>query len=252
MLMTIQHYRQRHILEMGILGHDDVCWRMYDSRTVPPRNICAHFATSKGQLNVCSRMTWIFHPPPQAKRLRKADPVGNANIYAEYERHDWSYYGILKRTLFRPFQMLALEPILVLITMYMCIVYGLIYALLEALPIIFVVRRGFSTSQGGLIFIAVAIGTTLGSFVNAYLSRNYKELIKKWRGFPPPEYRLWSALIGAPTLVIAIFWLGWTGEYASIPWYVPGPSTIMVGLGISLIFISFMVGCTCSLLSRRC
>ncbi len=113
--------------------------------------------------------------------------------------------------------MLALEPILVLITMYMCIVYGLIYALLEALPIIFVVRRGFSTSQGGLIFIAVAIGTTLGSFVNAYLSRNYKELIRKWRGFPPPEYRLRSALIGAPTLVIAIFWLGWTGEYASIP-----------------------------------
>ena len=192
-----------------------------------------------------------FNVPRQAKRLRKADPVGNANLYAKHERQDWSFYGVLKRTLFRPFKMLGLEPILLLVTMYMSIVYGLLFALLEALPIIFVVRRGFTTSQGSLIFIGVAIGTTLGCVVIAFLSRNDKELSRKWKGFPPPEYRLWSALIGAPTLVIAIFWMGWTGEYASIPWYVPGLSTIMVGFGISLIFTSFTVGCTLSLLSGQ-
>lgn len=49
-------------------------------------------------------------------------------------------------------------------------------------------------------------------------------------------------MIGSPCLVIGIFWLGWTGEYSGIPWYVPGLSTIVVGCGISLIFMSFMVG----------
>ena len=169
--------------------------------------------------------------------------MGNANLYAEHEKQDWSPYGVLNRTLFRPFQMLALEPILLLMTIYSSIVYGLLYALFEALPVVFMIRRNFNEGQGGLIFIGVGVGTTVGCFVNAYLSRNDKELIKKWKGFPPPEKRLRSAMVGAPLLVISIFWLGWTGEYASIPWYVPGLSTIPLGAGISLIFITILVGC---------
>ena len=50
-------------------------------------------------------------------------------------------------------------------------------------------------------------------------------------------------MIGSPALVIGIFWLGWTGQYANIPWYVPALSTIVLGAGISLIFMSFLV-CT--------
>ena len=137
--------------------------------------------------------------------------------------------------------MLAMEPILLLVTIYISIVYGLLYALFETLPIIFVVRRGFTIGQNGLIFIGVGIGTTLGSLINMRLSAHYPALIKKWKGFPPPEQRLWGAMIGAPILVVAIFWLGWTGEYSSIPWYVPALSTILLGMGISLIFMSFLV-----------
>ena len=48
-------------------------------------------------------------------------------------------------------------------------------------------------------------------------------------------------MIGSPILVIGIFWLGWTGQYENIPWYVPALSTIFLGVGISLIFMSFLV-----------
>ncbi|KAK2462833.1 hypothetical protein APHAL10511_005145 [Amanita phalloides] len=174
----------------------------------------------------------------KAKRLRKSDPVSNANMYAQHERQDWSYGGILKRTLFRPFHMLAVEPILVLVTVYMSIVYGLLYALFEAIPVIFITQRGFSPGQCGLIFVGVGIGTTCGALMNAYVSRKYKLLIKKWRGFPPPEERLTSAKFGAVFLVIATFWLGWTGGYKAAPWYVPALSTILLGAGISSIFMS--------------
>ncbi|KAF8629486.1 hypothetical protein AX15_003419 [Amanita polypyramis BW_CC] len=176
----------------------------------------------------------------KAKRLRKVDPFTNANIYTEHEKQDWSFSSVVKRTLFRPFQMLAMEPILVFTTIYISIIYGLLYALFEAFPVIFIVRRGFSIGQNGLIFIGVGIGTTLGSIVNSYLSKDYKDLIKKWKGFPPPEKRLAGSMIGAPTLVIAIFWLGWTGEYKAVPWYVPGLSTILLGFSISLIFTSIL------------
>ncbi|KAM6494752.1 Major facilitator superfamily domain containing protein [Amanita muscaria] len=176
----------------------------------------------------------------KAQRLRKADPVGNAKLYAEQDKQDWSFYGVIKRTIFRPFKMLSMEPILLLVTIYMSMVYGLMYALLEVFPIIFMQKRGFTAGQDGLVFIGFGIGTTVGSIINTYLSRHYPALIKKWKGFPPPEERLLGAMLGAPILVIGSFWLGWTGEYESVPWYIPALSTILLGMSICLIFMSFL------------
>ncbi|EAU86587.2 multidrug transporter [Coprinopsis cinerea okayama7 len=176
----------------------------------------------------------------KARRLRKENPEKNKDLYAEHERQDWSMKGILHRTLFRPFKMLAMEPILVLVTVYLSLVYGLLYALFSAFPVIFIGTRGFTIAQTGLVFIGVGIGTSIGAIVNVITSLHYPELIKKWKGFPPPENRLFSAMIGSPTLVIGAFWLGWTGQYSSIPWYVPAISTVVVGAGISMIFMSFL------------
>ena len=111
----------------------------------------------------------------------------------------------------------------------------------QAFPIVFMDKRGFTVAQNGLAFIGIGIGTSIGSIISYFTSVHYPELIKKWKGFPPPEHRLFGAMIGSPVLVIGIFWLGWTGQYASIPWYVPALSTIFVGAGINLIFISFLV-----------
>lgn len=176
----------------------------------------------------------------KAKKLRTEDPIGNKNLYAEHEKQDWSIMGVIHRTIFRPFHMLVLEPILVLITIYISVVYGLLYGLFQALPIIFIVKRGFTISQEGLIFIGIGIGVCVGSVINFYTWAHYPELIKKWKGFPPPEERLIGAMIGSPILVIGIFWLGWTGQYANIPWYVPALSTIFIGTGIILIFICLL------------
>ncbi|KAF5351226.1 hypothetical protein D9756_008160 [Leucocoprinus leucothites] len=153
------------------------------------------------------------------RRLRKEDPITNKHLYAEHEKQDWSISGVLNRTLLRPFKMLYMEPILVLITIYLSIVYGLLYALFQAFPIIFTIRHHFTIAQTGLTFIGVGIGTTIGSLINYYSSLNYPALITKWRGFPPAEERLKGAMIGAPTLVVGIFWLGWTGQYESVPCY---------------------------------
>lgn len=111
----------------------------------------------------------------------------------------------------------------------------------QALPIIFIVKRGFTISQEGLIFIGIGIGVCIGAVINFYTWAHYPELLKKWKGFPPPEERLIGAMIGSPILVIGIFWLGWTGQYANIPWYVPALSTIFIGTGIILIFICLVV-----------
>jgi hypothetical protein len=71
--------------------------------------------------------------------------------------------------------------------------------------------------------------------------RPYRRLLKEWYGFPPAEERIYSAMVGGPVLAIGILWLGCSGNYESVPWWVPVLSTILIGLAITLIFISFIV-----------
>jgi hypothetical protein len=79
--------------------------------------------------------------------------------------------------------------------------------------------------------------------MSVYLDGNTPDVIKQWYGFPPPENRLYGAMIGGPCLVIGIFWMGWSGEFSSVPWYVPALGMILLGVSITLIFISFSVCC---------
>jgi len=187
-----------------------------------------------------------------------SDPA-RASVFAEHEKQDWSLKGVIHRTVYRPFQMLFMEPILVLLTIYLSLVYGLLYLreyilgldhnlsltsrsiVFQAFPIIYISRRGLSITEDGLLFIGVGIGTTLGAVINYLFTWHYPALIVKWRGFPPAEERLYGAMLGAPGLVIGAFWLGWTGEYTSIPWYVPALATVLIGTSISLIFMSILV-----------
>ncbi|THH06667.1 hypothetical protein EW146_g9542 [Bondarzewia mesenterica] len=176
----------------------------------------------------------------KARRLRKADPEGNKHLYAQAESQKWSFKELLHRTLLRPFNMLMNEPVLVLITIYLSVVYGLLYALFEAFPVVFIGIHGLTVSQDGLIFIGVGIGTTIGAYLNWWFSRSYATLVEEWRGFPPAEERLYGAMLAGPCLVIGIFWFGWTGAYVAVPWYVPAISTILIGMSVSLVFMSFL------------
>ncbi|KAJ7808993.1 MFS polyamine transporter [Mycena olivaceomarginata] len=175
----------------------------------------------------------------KVKALRKADPVENKNLFAAYEKQDWSIGGVINRTLFRPFHMLYVEPTLFLITIYISVVYGVLYALFQAFPIIFA-KRNFTIGQDGLVFLSVGIGCALGTAVDMYLARNTPTLIKTWRGFPPPEERLKGAMVGCTSFVIGIFWLGWSGQYGGVPWYVPAMSGVVLGFSVCIIFISFL------------
>ena len=152
-----------------------------------------------------------------------------------------SFKVLLERILLRPLTMLVVEPILLLVTIYLSIVYGVLYALFEAYPIIFAVRRGIGLDHTGLMFISVGIGAVVGATVNMHFNRMWPKLMEEWRGYPPPEERLFGAMLAGPLLVIGAFWLGWTGEYTGIGWYVPALSGIPIGAGVALVFISFLV-----------
>lgn len=138
-----------------------------------------------------------FRPVLLMRKAQRLRAEGDAKAWAPQERLDWSAGSVAKRTLMRPFQILFMEPILVLITIYLSIVYGehetsatlllcltllhpsgLLYSLFESVPIIFSDIRGFNLGQTGLCFIPVLIGTTLGAGVTMALGRKYEVLEK--------------------------------------------------------------------------
>ncbi|KIK56943.1 hypothetical protein GYMLUDRAFT_173629 [Collybiopsis luxurians FD-317 M1] len=177
----------------------------------------------------------------KAKRLRSEDPINNANMFAPHDKLDKSLRGVASRTVVHPWRMMANEPILMLLTVYMALLYGVLYALFEAFPVIFAVHRGFTVTQTGLIFIGIGIGGVLTTLLNMYFATRVNKIIPRWKGFPPAEVRLPPAMIGSVMLVVSALWMGWTGYYTQVPWYVPAISTVFVGMALSLIFIALIV-----------
>lgn len=61
-----------------------------------------------------------------------------------------------KTALSRPWILLFREPIVLLLSIYMAIIYGTLYMLFGAFPIVFVQHRGWSQGIGGLSFLGVS------------------------------------------------------------------------------------------------
>jgi multidrug resistance protein len=144
-----------------------------------------------------------------------------------------------KTALARPWALLFTEPIVLLISIYMAILYGTLYMLFGAFPIVFQEYRGWSQGIGGLSFIGVAVGMTIGVVYSIFDNERYANVEKKYNGEAPPEARLPPAMAGAVALPIGMFWFAWT-NYPSIHWIVCIIATAPFGFGMVLVFLSSM------------
>lgn len=141
----------------------------------------------------------------------------------------------------RPWILLFREPIVFLLSLYMAIIYGTLYMLFGAYPIVYRIGRGWNEGVGGLPFIGVAIGMIAAvAFTILYDNKRYLKCVEKSEnGFATPEDRLPAAIIGGISLPIGLFWFAWT-NYPSLPWAASVAAGIPFGFGMVLIFLSIM------------
>lgn len=127
-------------------------------------------------------------------------------IYATQERVEFDMRRIFRDYFTRPLKMLATEPIVLLISLYMSFIYGIVYALLEAYPYIFEDVYGMNIGVGGLPFIGLIVGLLLAI---AFILCQHGSYVKKLAANdnkPIPEWRLSPVITGSFAFSGGLFW----------------------------------------------
>lgn len=170
----------------------------------------------------------------KARMMRKK--TNNWGIHAAHESVEMSIKEIVQKTIARPIVMLCTEPVLLIVTIYNSFVYGILYLLLEAYPIVFVEGYGFLTN-GELPYIALIIGMFLCGGLIWYFEVDYLKRVKKHGGLVP-EARLIPMVFAGIVFPIGILWFCWTGNYPhKIHFMVPTVAGAFIGFGLIGIFL---------------
>ncbi|KAN0114592.1 MFS general substrate transporter [Hyaloscypha variabilis] len=142
----------------------------------------------------------------------------------------------------RPWILLFREPIVLLTSLYIAIVYGTLYMFFAGFPIVFQVTRGWSQGTAGLPFVGVAIGVCLATLAAGVDNKRYVRLCAAAEAdgcAVEPEARLRTAMVGSIVLPIGLFVFAWT-TYPSVHWIVPIIGAMFFSCGLVMVFISLM------------
>ncbi|KAF2836813.1 MFS general substrate transporter [Patellaria atrata CBS 101060] len=170
----------------------------------------------------------------KTKRLQKElnRPDLKSQLHLNYTKKE-----LLSRSLIRPMKLLTRSPIIFLLSLYIAIMYGILYLMFTTITPIFQDTYGWSLQVTGLAYLGIGVGSILAL---AILLRGNDAKVVKLRkrnnGVYEPEMRLPDCLYYAILVPIGIFWYGWTSE-REVHWSVPIIGLIPYGFGMAGIFV---------------
>ncbi|KAL2416517.1 MFS-type transporter kojT [Exophiala dermatitidis] len=175
----------------------------------------------------------------KARHLR--DITGDQRFVAEIELRQTSLATRMLHSCSRPFHMFFREIMVTLFTMYLVVVYIVLFGFLTGYEFIYGDTYGFSQGSVGLAWIGVNVGFLLAFALVPHIYFSYQKRLRAAQAAGhdhlPPEERLWYAMYGAPWLPISLFWMGWT-SYASVSYWSPLVASVAFGFAVQGIFIS--------------
>lgn len=204
----------------------------------------------QGFMAIFSGLIWMlgsiivpetYAPVLLRKRAQRLTKI-TGHVYCsklDLERGEVSISDAFGAALLRPWILLFAEPIVLSLSIYMAIVYGTLYMLFDAYPIVFQEIRGWSEGVGSLPFLGVMVGMMIAVVGNMWDNKRYVRVNKKYNGFAPPETRLVPTMIGGLAVPIGLFWFAWTNG-TNVHWIVSIIAGAPFGFGMVLVFLSIM------------
>ncbi len=217
---------------MGGFISENVGWRWV-------QGVCTIFIGVVGILGV------IFIPETYGPVLLQKQAIhlskANSKIYIsvlEKSQGKKKPSEVFKRALFRPWVFLFLEPIVLIASVYMAIIYGTVYMFMGAMPIVYSEDRGWSEGISGLSFLGIAVGIIFGLIYTIWDNNTrYMRLVVSQSA--TAESRLPPAIVGAVALPIGMFAFAWT-NYPNIHWSVSIILSAPFGFGCVLILLPIL------------
>jgi MFS family permease len=182
----------------------------------------------------------IFRRSPTLSRRSSADSeILNSDLRSCYAgtNPQHSPTQILINGILRPLKMLFLSPIVASLSLYMAVVYGLLYLLFTTITNVFIETYHWQPDICGLAYIGLGVGFFLGLAVVSKISDpTVVRMTKANNGVFEPEMRLPACIFFACFVPITFFWYGWSTDKA-VHWIVPIIGLIPFGFGMMGIFI---------------
>ncbi|KAI0181360.1 MFS general substrate transporter [Hypoxylon sp. FL1284] len=150
--------------------------------------------------------------------------------------------SVFRTSIARPWIILFFEPIVLTLSLYSSIVYGILYLIFTAFPIVFESERHWSQGVAGLSYLGIMTGQFIAMILYVFLETMYQKQIARDPSKATPEARLVPSLIGGVLLPAGLFWFSWT-TYPNIHWSVSIIGSSLFGIGQVLLFISLINYC---------
>lgn len=174
----------------------------------------------------------------KAEHLRRLTGDSRYMTAMESNHHESTIVRLFKR-IHRPFILLIHEVMLICFTIYLTVVYIVLFTFLKGYDFIYAQTYGLSPTAEGLCWIGLDVGFVLAlCLVLPFIYRDYKGKCERAGSLRvEPEQRLWFAIIGAPLLPIALLFMAWT-SYGKVSYWCSIVGSALVGFSVQCIYAS--------------
>ena len=181
----------------------------------------------------------------KARKLRHENP---GKVYRT--DFDLDAKGLYRRSLTRPVRLLIAAPICTCMSVYLALIYGILYLHIIAATLLFAPEPlyglfSYRWTHGttGLSFLGAGIGSLIGTAICArYLNRSYRRAAaaherKTGVAAHLPEFRLPFMQAGMAIVPAGLIIFGWTAD-ARTHWVAPLIGACLFGLGLLMGYIT--------------
>lgn len=129
---------------------------------------------------------------------------------------------------------------MIILTIYIAVIYGILYLNFAAYPIVFQRGHGWNTGIGGLAFLGILVGTVISVIISVfYINPHYVKVAKRKGGKADPEDRLPPATWGGGLIVIGLTGFAAT-DAPNVHWIAPILFGIPFGVGVIVTFLAIL------------
>ncbi|KAL5425111.1 hypothetical protein PMIN04_002775 [Paraphaeosphaeria minitans] len=167
----------------------------------------------------------------RAARLRALTGDARLKSQSEIDQASLTPREIAVEALWRPFQLVLLDPSIAFTAVYTALVYAIFYSFFEAFPLVYETLYHFNAGEMGLTFLAVTAGVVVAIAAYwAYVFRVVEPEIRR-SGLGAPERRLIPALVVTWLVPAGLLLFAWSSR-ADIHWVVSCVGVALATVGI--------------------